>query len=328
VENSLPTNIYQKYDLYILSTPYHVLIALGNILNNKKDVHIILTSLDDESLYFFNSIKLKLQNIDNVKKVEVIKQKKNITRLLDYKITSPMINSEEYKCVYIFGWNLYYAYSNTNKFINYFYKKKTKIFLFEDGKKMYEAAEKSFLFFVIAKLLNINTFPKNLYKIRKIFVSEPENFPEKYKSKLYQIDIEAIEYQIASNKNTILDIFTDQESLNRILSIFNMSKSVSIIFTQPLYKDGIVKSEENQKIIYEKLAMNYADTSDFLIVKKHPRDNLIYDFEDKLIEWSGMLPSELLSLLNIKFKNSIGINSSAIESVDAENYCYNNLKDL
>ncbi len=328
MESSLQKSIYKKCDLYILSTPYHILIAIGLILENKNDAHIILTSLDDESLSYFSSIKNKLTNLEKVKGVEIIQQKKNVTRLLDYKVNSHLIINTKYESVFIFSWNLHYAYSNSNKYINYFYYNKVKIILVEDGKKMYAAKRKNILFNAIAKVLKINIFPQKLYKIDTVMVTEPEKFPEKYKNKLKRMDYKIFEKQFVRNRNVILDIFVDNDSLEKILTTSNRLKTISIVFTQPLYKDGIIKSEEAQKIIYENLITKYEGTSDYLIVKKHPRDNMNYNFGTKIIEWDGMFPSELLNLLDIKFKNSIGINSSAIEGVNAENYHYNDLRSL
>ena len=124
-------------ELYVVSTPYHLLIALADIIKKKKLADLVLTSNEEEDQSFYNNIFYKLKQIDLINDVYVIPARTKIKRFVSFDKEFNMIKKKDYSEVNIFPWNLYYAYSNSNKYINFFYKKGSRVNLFEDGKTMY-----------------------------------------------------------------------------------------------------------------------------------------------------------------------------------------------
>lgn len=53
-------------------------------------------------------------------------------------------------------------------------------------------------------------------------------------------------------------------------------KKQMILFTQPLFKDGFVKSEMEQLIVYKNIINEYYEKNFQVTIKPHPRDNIEY----------------------------------------------------
>jgi hypothetical protein len=105
-----------------------------------------------------------------------------------------------------------------------------------------------------------------------------------------------------------------------------------IIFTQPLSEDGYV-SENEKKALYKEICDFYSSYGK-VYLKKHPRDNTEYDIRN-VISINDKFPSELFSILGIRFHVAIGLCTSAIDEVLSdykmnigESYLHNKLYEL
>jgi len=108
-------------------------------------------------------------------------------------------------------------------------------------------------------------------------------------------------------KETILQLF----DINNDDIAFLSSKSI-IIFTQPLFKDNIT-SEEEQVQIYDEIIKQYPAQE--VLLKPHPRDSIDYSFYfPNIAIIRKNIPSQLLDLLDIKFKKAVTISSSSVLS--------------
>ncbi|HGW6194595.1 alpha-2,8-polysialyltransferase family protein [Enterococcus faecium] len=313
--------------LYIVSTPYHLLVALSDIIEKNIVADILFTSNELEDQIFYKNIICKLTKFDFINKIFIVSAKKKISRHFGIDNIFKKVKKNNYLEVNVFSWNLYYAYSNSNKYINFFYKKNTPINLFEDGKTMYLAKEKGRIFRFLCVLLNVNTFPQNLYKINQIYASNSKKFPLKYQYLLQELCENKVYDNLTKYLDSIIYLFLKPEQIIQLNALNNLKKT--IVFSQPLYKDGFLKKEEDQRIVYSRLLKRYQNKGQLIIFKKHPRDVTKYNFtQENLLTIEGKIPSEIFKLLNIEFENSVGISSSAIEGVAANNYFYSDLEDL
>ena len=137
--------------------------------------------------------------------------------------------------------------------------------------------------------------------------------------------------ELKHKKNTICDIHREWEiasdaKKDLIKSIYGVNEDIikslksfdAILFTQNLYFYPVISKEE-QVELYRKIIGKYPSYK--FIIKPHPIDKIEYErYIDniKVLRSDIPIPSQLLSLMGVKFKKYITIFSSAINDLDAE----------
>ena len=119
--------------------------------------------------------------------------------------------------------------------------------------------------------------------------------------------------------NSDIDIL--KEIFSKDMPVIDEEKTV-LILTQPLFPDGIVESESDQKQIYKNMINEYTDTSDNIVIKPHPRDTVDYSslYPNAIILEKDM-PVEILKYSFRKpFKKIITYDSTSFASLNAKAY--------
>ncbi len=284
----------------------------------KRRSIIVLVSNFEDDFIFFKEICSKLKEFPYVEEVLVIEPKKKFYRILGYKKEYKyLIKKYDIDHVFIFPWNLCKFYTNSNYFFKKF-KKTKNISLFEDGSNVYLSDKKqSFFIKIIQSLLGIENVRNNIKYLDYIYVTHLDRFPSYMHSKLRPLNINGELNRLDKNEIDFLKkIFIDKKDLKVLNNI--ESGRINILFTQPFYRD--LNLEPKKQIeVYNRLIIEYSKKN-FLIVKKHPRDELYYKMNEKCISIYRKTPSEIINAFGIEFDKSIGISSSAIRSVVANQY--------
>jgi Alpha-2,8-polysialyltransferase (POLYST) len=303
-------------NFYICSTPYHIFISLCHLITKKEKGIFYLTTHDQNSLKLFINIEKKLRDLDLVNKVFIrkrtlIKERLAIESIIDrleYK------NLKNYICnsrLYLFPWNPYSLYTISG----YLYRKSKKVVFIEDGANLYAYPKPSQLNLLIKKYVygvSIDFFRDE--KLEEILVQFPEKYPKHLKDKLRELNVANLFRNLnQTEKESIINIFLSKEEVSNLLEL-NTKDSV-IVLTQPLSEDGFVTEEEKLKL-YRNIVDLHSQKYTVLI-KKHPRERTNYGFEN-IIELNGSFPSEIFTMLGIKFKKAIGICTSAVTYIDAD----------
>lgn len=303
-------------NFYICSTPYHLFISLNHLFSNKKKSIFYLTTHDNNSEKIFRNLELKLTKIDLVEKViirkrSLIKERLRLEEIKDNLEYAKIKNDLEGSFVYNFPWNPYSLFTLSN----FLYKKSKKLIFMEDGSTLYAWPKPSNLKLFIKKYIyGVSTDFYKDKKLERILVQYPEKYPEHLQDKIEKLDVEYLFKRLTEKeKEIIIKIFLPEKEVERLLQL--ESGEMIIILTQPLSEDGFVSEEEKRKL-YKDIIDQYYDNYN-IILKKHPREKTTYDFEN-VIELSGIFPSEIFTMLELKFKKAIGICTSAITLIDAE----------
>lgn len=299
-------------EFYVCSTPYHLFISLCNIAISEKNSYIYLSTPDNKVLELFKGYEEKLKSIKYVSGIKIrkrnnIKEKffiEHIKDIRDYKNLRKYIEKAE---TYIFPWNPYSLYSVSE----YIFKKSNHVTLIEDGSSAYlKKAPSKMNKFIKRYIYFRNSTFYNEDKISDIRVQFPERYPEYFKNKLSKLDLKKMYDDInIDDKNKIVEVFNSNTGFN-----IDNDRNV-IILTQPLSEDGYITEREKIRL-FKDIVERYNEKYN-VIIKKHPRENTCYNLEN-VVEIEGTFPSEIFTLLDIKFEKAIGICTSAINSISAK----------
>ncbi|WP_252132232.1 glycosyltransferase family 52 protein [Clostridium caldaquaticum] len=300
---------------YICSTPYHVLLSLCNIFLTKKKSVLYLSTHDNNSFKIFLSYKENLKKLDLISEIYIRKRNKKKEKIkiesikdrIEYIKIKPKLSNSK---VYNFAWNAYSLYTTSN----FLYKKSNIVFFIEEGAYQNVNPKPSKLILFIKKYIyGISTDFYKDEKLKKILVQYPEKYPKHLIGKIEKFDVNLLfnrltKYEIQS----IVKIFLSDYDIEKLINI-KSNKSI-IILTQPLSEDGFIS--ENEKVnLYKKIIDKYNNYS--VVIKKHPREKTNYCFEN-VTEIEGAFPSEIFSFIGIRFNKAIGICTSAITLIDAD----------
>ena len=286
--------------LYICRSYYHIYNAIKmSNYNTESTVVCISKQFDEENL---KSMILRGNNIfSNIKFILMDEFDKKM-----YKT-----NEKKYDEIYFFHWNIY-KNEERNIYKNY---KNSRFYIIEDGVTHYDVFNKDKLTkkIYIKTILNyILTGKKDLVlknNVKNIYVSKPENYPKYMEHKLKKLnefynEEKEINYKITE----LFDINTN----------FNDESKKCIVFTQPLSEDGYMLEE--YKINLYKDIIEYIKKEKYqVILKKHPRDNSIYNLDTDVINLSKDFPAEVLNYMHINFELSISICSGIIYNFNSKN---------
>ena len=312
-------------NLYICSTYYHLLIAIiKNIKFKEKNQLIIAASYNNNRLAndkklierikerkIFNDViifdysKEQLKYTSNNRVVFQIKQ-----YLLFLKIYKKYdFNFSNYENIFMFN-----DLGLIGKIIN---RKKIKYYLIEDGLDCFEKntsySKKSKIYRLIKKILYGYSELGDSKNIISIEVNSKEKL-NNYRKKF-------IEYP----KKKLFESLT-QEEKKEIIYIFlpdlnfKELKDSSLLITQPLHMDNLLKTEAEQINIYKYIIKKYLQNQK-IIIKVHPRDTIDYKkyFKNSVI-LDTPFPIEILNFIEeLKFKKVISISSTSINFIANSN---------
>ncbi|MDO4902110.1 MAG: glycosyltransferase family 52 [bacterium] len=115
----------------------------------------------------------------------------------------------------------------------------------------------------------------------------------------------------------------DNEKLNILSTVFpfdrvRIKNNSTLILTQPLFMDGIMKTEEEQKQYFYKLCKENSKFFKSVYFKPHPRDNIDYPHMKRVYLLPKNIPLEVMALLNenFRFKKGITHSSTAMDFAD------------
>lgn len=194
-------------------------------------------------------------------------------------------------------------------------------FLLEDGyanynEEIYENIQKNYL-----KTKNIKIFRdkflkrcKNNYmvfglssKINKIYLTGLSKIPSMIENKVELVNIKEIWKKLdLKKKEEIMEKFNFKNDDFKEIVKF---KEKILLITQPLSEDKIITEEEKIKI-YREIIEKYSIEK--IIIKPHPREETNYKLYFPNVEIiKGKFPLEILSLMDITFKEVITLFSTA-----------------
>lgn len=299
---------------YVCATPYHLFITLCDILDKKEKSCIYLSTHDQNVFNLFQNYEkdlIKFEYVENVyiRKRGDIKERLFIESIIDkieYRKIKEIIHKSH---VIIFPWNPYSLFSPAE----YIFNCAKKVTLIEEGANLYSMKEPSKLFLFIKKnIYRRNTDFYKSEKISEIIVQFPNLYPKHLANSLVKLDLEEMTNKLnLEQRNNMIKILANG------LELSNFNKEYIIVLTQPLSEDKFITEHEKKNIYYDiikKYKSNYN-----VILKKHPREKTIYNYGlEDIIELDGMFPSEIFKLTDVKFKKAIGLCTSAVKFINAE----------
>jgi len=306
-------------DLYICSTPYHLMVSLSFISKSKKESIIYISTHDNKLFsYFKNHVVKRLIKFKYIYKVFLRKrnnflEKIYIEKLYDYyEYLNLWKKFIEIDTVFNFVWNPYTLYTPSN----YIYKKINNDIIFvEEGANLYSFEKPTRIKLLIKKYFFgvSNDFYRDK-KLKKILVHYPEKYPIHLKDKLVKFQLKYLLQDLnESEKVNIATIFLESDEIKKLL-LLKKYKNIALLLTQPFSEDGYML--EHEKIsLYSNILRNELKNYN-VILKIHPRELTAYGFKN-VLELKNIFPSELFNLLDIKFEIAIGICTSAVHLVDA-----------
>ena len=311
----------QKKEVYVCVTLYHLYLSLliTNKRRSKKDCILLLNANDHKIFEQFcrlremlcqNGYKVDCRLRDKIKDIigleELINQKQYLLakRVLQSELDRDFI-------LFNFAWNLKYVYTTAN----IFYKKCAKAYFIEEGVLTPINPAQPKYKVIIKRLLGGSVNYYRDEKLKGVYIQNPELYPAEWRKKLKRLEVKPmLELLDDKTKKMILKIFLGDfiDELNTAVR-----NDVGIIYTQPLSEDGYITESEKQKYFLE--MVTYYKKYGHPVVKIHPRDITEYQFSDDVTVLPAYFPSELLALLDIRFKYAVGICTSAVPTTNTEN---------
>lgn len=235
----------------------------------------------------------------------------------------------------------HFNYIMAKKYIEINFDKYTDIYIFHDDTKIghylndagyyYHLIEDSLNFYqkildtpfryavikgwkyYLKRILNYKYLPLGNSKyVIDVEVNENKNLKIKRK-KVVEINREdLLNRAFAKYKNIILDIF-----LNIEISELLKDKNKALVLTQPLYKDKILKSEQEQLLFYQKIVQDLKQKNFKVYIKPHPRDCMDYKtLISDVYVINKEFPIEIFNYIdNISFSAVVSKDSSCIDAL-------------
>lgn len=318
-----------KYNkkLYICLTYYHILVTLVKEIDSADEVDIVICntipeydriseSLKDSgifnNIFFFDEKYYQLNNpLDGIKfgKLDVFFSNRKIRKAIPLP-SKLLLHSYDDINIFNDAANIGYSLRANKIYYN----------LLEDAKNSYK---------VLDQYMEIN-YEKSLKKKILGFAHETLYYHGKSKfSKIVEVNDDhglkiPQEKIIVKNKRLMFDTLSTEQK-ERIFEIFmhgseqqiTYDSGATLILTQPLFEDGIVKTADVQKEIYSNIIEMYC-RGERIFIKPHPRDNFDYT---KHFQFATMLnknlPTEVLEFKpKVTFRKAITVTSSSIQGIE------------
>lgn len=310
----------RKKEVYICVTLYHLYLSLLiiNKRRSKSDCILLLNANDSKIYEQFCQLKEHLCQHGYKVDCRLRNKTKDILGLEElinrkqYSLAKEILHSELDKdfILFNFAWNLQYVYTTANLF----YKKCEEAYFIEEGVMTPINPAQPKYKVIIKKLLGGSIDYCKDEKLKGVYIQNSELYPTEWRNKLKRLDVKSmLDLLDDKTKQMILKVFLGDfiDELNSAVR-----EDVGIIYTQPLSEDGYISEKEKQKYFLE--MVTYYKGYGCPIVKIHPRDITNYPFPVDVTVLPAYFPSELLALLNIKFKYAVGICTSAVPTTNAD----------
>ena len=308
-------------DLYICSTYYHLLIAIiKNIKIKGRNQLIIAASYNNNKLANDKDLIEKVKKSKIFSSVIIFDYSKEQLKCksnnhLQFQIKQYFLFLKIYK-KYNFDFSnfehifMFNDLGLIGKIIN---RKKIKYYLIEDGLDCFEKnmtySHKNKMYKFIKRILYGYSElgdSKNIISIEVNSKKKLNNYEKKFVECPKKILFESLSKE---ERKEITDIFLPNLNLNDL-------KNASLLITQPLYMDNLLKTEEEQINVY-KYIINKHFQNQKIIIKVHPRDTINYKkyFKDSIV-LDTPFPIEILNFIeDLKFKKVVSISSTSINFI-------------
>lgn len=331
-------NIQIKEKVYVCWSYHHILYAFERVLVDKTAADIVLVFRGSNlrhSIYrriidsgvFENVYCFREQgyNWEISKKNFVGYIYKRLWGMPRYFEKSFPINLKEFQDIYLFY--------DASMIGAYLHIKRIPYHLIEDAKRAFSSSVLKRVEKTIRKLIYNPNF---LVRVLKRMGYVIPIFGESKYCMDIEVDSDIDLYRTAYNYNKFFvmpartfENKLTKEDIDIIIKVFSdnykldCSKRYVLLLTEPLKANGVVKSFDEQKKVYQCFIKKIASWStEIIMIKPHPRDEFDYKEllkNNRIVLLDKSFPSEILSLNSIKcFEHFYTIDSSAILSFPEE----------
>lgn len=313
--------------LFVITSVYHILLSILLIEERKlKNNILVLVEITPDIDTLIEGLKKTIW-FDDVFLMAGRKSQKKLAGKLTYtfnrkKIVSLLDSKNKHLKALensIFDHDIYICSPDSAK--NYFiykYKDHNK-YMIEDGLKTYVTPGPNALKKITSALVNrplVNGFDK---RITKVFATSPNDLPSELRVKSEPLNWKSTLANLNQEKLNALSLAFMANMDLKEESVFPKDKTKSIIITQTLNEDGVIKSEAIKIDIYKDF-VNNANT-ELIYIKPHPREitdySVVFKDDKRIIVLPRLFPVELLNLHpNLKFKKAFTAFSTAIDNLE------------
>lgn len=327
-------------NVYICSTYYHILIAVIKCMESTEKNDIVVThyipnckgiyqKLVDADIcnhvYLFEDLDLKPQNL----KERLFWRK----RIFIEKIESNLdFDFSKYDNINIFMDYVWVARYLKDKHIHYN--------IIEDSLDVFKFIYKSPYAFMVIKKKSLKNFTKAIVKllfpynfhcykyytdseyVDSIEINDKEGIYLKDSDRIKVLPKKQLFANLTeANKNTILGLFSIGDSITKV-------ENIAVIFTYAFVTDKVIKTDEEQFKMYQKLCHKYSESYTVLI-KPHPRDAVNYDDLVGATVLSKEFPSEIINFINHdNIKKYVSVFSHCVDVYPKEKVDYYELNEV
>lgn len=312
-------NEYKGPIIWTVLTISNLMQCLYILLQTDKvgDSSIIMLT-PEKTVYqnFLNvSDKLKEKGIKNyvILKDSVIQRALGLSDIKNYMLKKRIYNENTIKkknfLLVNFAWDLSRVFYPAS----IYYKECERSVFIQEGLLQYVTPVEPRWKLIIKKLYGNQLDYWIDKKLIGIFVQKPAGFPDYLQNKIQLLELNYDEIHDSKFIEDFCSIFLSKEDYYELELI---KKANGIIFSQPISEDKYVSESEKVRIYSD--IVNYYSKEGKIVFKVHPRDETEYVLRGAEVV-RGKFPSELLKLMGIRFDFAVGLCTSAIETVDAQN---------
>ena len=302
-------------DVYMCGTPLHMLSAFSLIPQRKNSAIIFFETYNQDIYNFYKERKKNIDIFNYLIDIQIVKRNSSLDRsflgyLIDYLMYKKIINQKFRLITYTWNPNSLFFSSNI------FFKLSKSVICIEDAELVYKYPQDSYLKRLLReKIYRIEYDFVDKEKVKEFYLTDRKKFKENIQKKAINYSIvKNLDKLVISKKNKqfVLDFFDFPKELE------NLAKSgkTALLMTQPLSETNYIKETEKKEVfnhMYNILVIKGYK----VILKKHPLDTTIYEFEKSIEKINQFVPSELFRITLVKFDLAISVNTSGVFSVPA-----------
>lgn len=291
--------------VYICNTVYHLMMAAVR-LDESAENHLVLMDTIPDFEYFAQ----KAQEMDLFSGVRAVESD-------IFKIEGKYPEDFRKKWSDYFGQFDKIGIFNDDTYISHFiFQQGYKYWLFEDGFNYFQ-----YPFDAIAYWEECSEWkPEYKFMITKgwsetcerIEVNEINGTPDDIRrEKMIEVPQRELFAKITDRKRQFLaEVFS--------FKIDKIAKNTTLVLTQPLFADGVMKTSEEQRKFFEDICRKYTRFFKKVYLKPHPRDNVEYSPMKNVIIIPKNIPVEIFAMIdpNFRFKRGVTHSSTAMEFAD------------
>lgn len=293
--------------IYVCETVYHVMLA--TLLLQGNDNIIICTTHEEKNMENFRNL-----HPDAIPEAKFLMRFRNSRRenlglemLQDKKILKGLQKEHGFKDFDLvnFAWSI----NSIDRSSAHYYRKCRQAVFYEEGAMGSIGVPQSRKKLMVKRLLGIPVHYHQDEKLQGVYVQNPYLYDDRFGSKLHSFSLSDL-MKNSQVGNRVVELFLDKNKAEKLKTM----NGKSIVFTQPLSEDGYIT--EGRKVEIYRAICDWFD-SDRTILKVHPRDTSDYAGV-KANVLRETFPGELFAVLGIRFGAAVGICTSAVNNVNAE----------